>query len=150
MDDAAYNMMLPLADWLSLLLHSTTSPPLVVMDLLAATEMSPLDLSSTSPETPPAVVLRMPFTVIEPPYTVIGPAIVASNMDTVLVLVDLPTVKLPSVLPNVQPEVENAAVNALDTDSMRKFPAPAKEALAVVGALLENTKLPALTLVAPV
>lgn len=92
----------------------------------------------------------MPFTVIEPPYTVIGPAIVASSMDTVLVLVDLPTVKLPSVLPNVQPEVENAAVNALDTDSMRKLPEPAKEALAVVGALLENTKLPALTLVAPV
>ena len=75
---------------------------------------------------------------------------VMSFKDTALVLVVLPTVKPPKVLPNVQPDVEKAPVKAVPADSIIKLPAPAKDALAVVGASFDNTKLPAFTAVAPV
>ncbi len=140
----------PLVLWPSLLLHNTTSPPAVVIDLLVATEISPLDFSNTSPDTPPAVVLRLPLTFRVPPKALMGPAMAMSYKDTALVLVVLPTVKPPKVLPKVQPDVEKAPVKPVPTDSMRKSPAPVNDELAVVGALLDNTKRPALTVVAPV
>ncbi len=73
-----------------------------------------------------------------------------SYKDTALALVDLPTVKPPNELSNVQPDVENAPVKPVPADSINKLPAPEKEALAVVGASFDNNKLPAFTAVAPV
>ena len=73
MDEPPYSMMLPLALWLSLLAHNTTSPPFVVIDFVVASEMSPVALINTSPNAAPAVVLRLPLTEILPPYTLMGP-----------------------------------------------------------------------------
>ncbi len=118
--------------------------------MLVANEISPLDFNNTSPVAPAAVVLRLPFTLIVPPYAVMGPAIVVLCKLTVLLLVVLPKVKPPRVLPNVHPDVEKLPVKPVPTDSIRKAPAPANEALDVVGALFDSTKVPALIVVAPV
>ena len=68
--------------------QSTTSPPLVVIDLLAATEISPEDLRRTSPLVVPAVVFRFPLIEIVPALTETGPANVrAAAVNTSVVTV---------------------------------------------------------------
>ena len=57
-----------------------TSPPAVVMVLLAFWVIFPVAFKRMSPFAVPADVLMLPFTVILPPKTVIGPAMVVSEL----------------------------------------------------------------------
>ena len=104
----------------------------------------------------PPVDVRAALRAMLPPYTVTGPAmLMAPGRVMVWSPVpsapdNLPRVKPPSVLPKVQPVRERPALKSSAAGSMRSAPAPLKPLLAVLGAFLSSTNVPAEIAVAPV
>ena len=125
-EDPAYNKMLPLVDWLSLLLHSTTSPPVVLMDLVVAKEISAEDFTSTSPLMPPVRVSIWLLMLTPAPYKDTGPAMVKSELTVKAdVLLVAPKLKPVKVLAKLYVLVLNAVANVPPSvGAMPNLPVP--------------------------
>ena len=97
--ERSFKITMPLLAWPSELDHKITSPPVVVMDLSRAKELSAEDFTHTSPLTPPERVSMLLLMVTPEPYRLIGPAMTkfefTVNTD---VLLSAPNVKPVKVL----------------------------------------------------
>ena len=125
-DEAPYNKILPFADSLSLLLHSTTSPPVVVMDFVVAKEISAEDFTNTSPLVPPVRVSMLLLIFTPAPYKETEPAMVKSELTVKAeVLLLAPKLKPVKVLAKLYVLVLNAVAKVPpDVGAIPNLPVP--------------------------